>query len=198
MFANRYAAFLDACVLAPVLSRNLLLSLAEAGFFRVLWSPTVLEETQRTIVRLLQERGRDAEQAGAIAADQVRRMAVAFPEAMVEDFDALLPASDVLPDPGDAHVLAAALKARAAVIVTDNLKDFPAATLARFDLEARSADDFVADSATLDMDRAVATVRRMRERFRRPELTADQFLGKLEAVGLKETVRVLAPQAGSL
>lgn len=38
VFANRYTAFVDACSLVGVLKRNLLLTLAEAGFFRIRWS----------------------------------------------------------------------------------------------------------------------------------------------------------------
>lgn len=38
MFANRYTALIDACTLADVFRRNLLLTLAEAEFFRVRWS----------------------------------------------------------------------------------------------------------------------------------------------------------------
>ncbi|GGC16600.1 hypothetical protein GCM10011494_39380 [Novosphingobium endophyticum] len=57
MFANRYTAFIDACTLVSVWRRNLLLTLAEAEFFRVRWSNKVMEETERAIVRLLEERG---------------------------------------------------------------------------------------------------------------------------------------------
>jgi len=105
---------------------------------------------------------------------------------------------DILPDPGDAHVLAAALKTRAAIIVTDNLKDFPAEILGPLNLEARSADDFIADTIALDPGRAVAAVRTMRERFKRPEKTAEVLLLDMEAEGLTETVDVLRPHAASL
>ncbi len=49
MFANRYTAFIDACTLAGTLKRNLLLTLAEAEFFRVRWSEQVLDETEAAI-----------------------------------------------------------------------------------------------------------------------------------------------------
>ena len=45
-----------------------------------------------------------------------------------------------LPDPGDRHVLAAAIKSGAQVIVTRNLKHFPASDLEPWDIEAKSPD----------------------------------------------------------
>lgn len=198
MFANRYTALIDACVLARVLPRNLLLTLAEAGFFRVRWSGPVLDETGRAIAKLLQAQSSSQANAEAMATEQVRRMTDAFEEAMVADFDMHLAASGILPDPNDAHVLAAAIKAQAAAIVTDNLKDFPPAALATFCLEARSADDFIADTVALDEGRAVAALRDMRQRFRKPDLSAEQLLVKMEAAGLLASADTLRPHVGSL
>ncbi|PVM86831.1 PIN domain-containing protein [Caulobacter radicis] len=196
MFANRFTALVDACCLAGALKRNLLLTLAEAEFFRLRWSATVLDETERAIAAILSAKGvTDAVE----RARRARRvMQAAFEEADVGDYQALLPACSHLPDPDDAHVLAAALKTQAAIIVTDNLKDFPSAVLSPLNLEARSADDFIADTIALDTGRAVAAIRRMRERLRRPEKTAEILLLDMEAEGLTESVDILRAHVASL
>lgn len=103
-----------------------------------------------------------------------------------------------MPDPKDRHVVAAALKTRASVIVTNNLRDFPAQALKPLDLEPKSADEFVADTIDLDVGRAVAAVRQMRERFQRPEMSADDLLLLMEARGLTLTVDTLREHVASL
>jgi hypothetical protein len=122
----------------------------------------------------------------------------AFEEAMVSDFDAFLPACAGLPDAGDAHVVAAALKTQAFTIVTDNLKHFPPEFLARLNLEARSTDSFLADTIDLDPGRAVAAIRQMRERFKKPEITTERLLVRMEAESLTQTVDVLRSHVLSL
>lgn len=196
MFANRFIALVDACCLAGALKRNLLLTLAEADFFRVRWSQAIHDETKRAIEDILN--AKDAPDAGDRARRARNAMERAFDEADVGDYQSMLCACDDLPDPGDAHVLAAALKTRAAVIVTDNLKDFPANILSPLNLDARSADDFIADTIALDPGRAVAAVRKMRERLKRPEKTAEVLLLGMEAAGLTETVDALRPHIQSL
>lgn len=191
MFANRFTALIDACALAGALKRNLLLSLAEAEFFRIRWSSRILDETQRAIESILTARGQP--DAAKQAALQRRRMEAAFEEAVVIGSEAFLGDCEGLPDPGDAHVVAAALQTRASVIVTDNMKHFPDAVLGRLSLYARTTDAFVADTITLDPGRAVDAIGRMRARLRKPEKTASQLLLDMEAVGLTETVDVLRP-----
>jgi predicted nucleic acid-binding protein len=195
VFANRYTAFMDACVLAGVLRRNLLCTLAEAEFFRIRWSARVLDEAETAISRIVrdgdtpQERARRAREA----------MEQAFEDAMVVGFEVdEQRCKGLLPDPSDAHVLAAALKTRADVIVTDNLKHFPQDVLQHFAIEVRSADDFIAETITLDPGRAVAAVRCMRERFKRPGISADDLLLRMESQHLIAAVDALRPHSSSL
>lgn len=196
MFANRYTAFIDACTLVSVWRRNLLLTLAEAEFFRVRWSDKVLDETERAIARLLDERG--LTDSAARASRSAANMKAAFPEALVEDFELFETMTYGLPDKNDEHVLAAAIKTQAQALVTENLADFPASVLAPLAIEARSADDFIADTIALEEGRAVAAINRMRLRLVRPEMSPDGMLRSLEAHGLMETASVLAPHIESI
>jgi len=196
MFANRFTAFIDACSLASVLRRNLLLTLAEAEFFRVRWSAEVISEVERAIAKILADKGDEA--SGSKASLACNHMMRAFEDAIVADYDHLKCVCDGWPDPGDAHVVAAALKTQASMIVTENLSDFPADRLASLNMEAKSADSFLADTIGLDPGKAVAAIRVMRERFKKPALTPEKLLLEMEAAGLLETADVLRPYVGSL
>ncbi|EGD57601.1 hypothetical protein Y88_1434 [Novosphingobium nitrogenifigens DSM 19370] len=196
MFANRYTALVDACSLVSIWRRNLLLSLAEAEFFRLRWSQTILDETERALAKLHHQRGNadgDARARKAIAA-----MTKAFPEAMVDDFAQLLANPLGLPDPNDEHVIAAAVKTQAQAIVTENISDFPAELLGRLNLEARTADEFIADTIALEEGLAIPAIRNMRLRLKRPEMDASDLLRSFEAHGLFETVTVLTQHSGSI
>jgi hypothetical protein len=189
LFANRFTALVDACTLANSLKRNLLLTLAEAGFFRLRWSSRILDETERAIEKILRGKGR------ADAAEHAKRartaLETAFEDAMVSDFDKFMSAADGLPDPNDVHVVTAAIKTRAPMIITENLKHFPPDNLATLNMEAKSAAEFIADTIALDEGRAVAAIRLMRERLNKPGITAEQLLLKMEAEGLQEAVDLL-------
>ena len=192
MFANRFTVVLDACVLVPVLKRNLLLSLAEVELFRVAWTGRILDEAEVAICELLHQRGRPEPQVGARAS----RLAIeaAFPEAMVAGWESLATSLRGIPDQDDAHVIAAALCVRAGQIVTDNLRDFPPELMRAVGLEVRSADEFIADALDLpnDHESGLAAVARMRMRLQRPELSADDLLASMERNGLMLTAAILA------
>ena len=55
-----------------------------------------------------------------------------------------------LRDPDDCHVLAAAIKANANLIVSNNIKDFPKEYLSTFGLSVKTADDFLTDIIDLN------------------------------------------------
>lgn len=197
MRANRFTATIDACVLARALSRNLILSLAEAGLFRPRWSREAIEETTRAIALLHERRGVGTAEALAIGGRQSGRIEAAFPEATV-DGSAALTGGLSLPDPGDRHVLAAAILTRSAGIVTENLKDFPSSVLEPLHLEGLTTDDFIADVIDLHTEPSIDALRAMRLRFARPQLTSDEFLLRMEGEGLVQSVNLLIPYVSRL
>jgi predicted nucleic acid-binding protein len=185
MLAYHFTALIDACVLAGALKRNLILSLAAEGFFRVRWSQRILDETEAAITKQLAQRGDlGAEGRARLAIDAI---CLAFGDGIVGDYEGLTPTGLNLPDANDRHVIDAAIKAGAHVIVTDNLRDFPPEALGALGLEVRSTDAFLADTIDLDAGRAVAALFAMRLRFNRPTLTADALLSKMEGQGLFQT-----------
>ena len=196
MFANRFTAFVDACCLVDVLRRDLLLSLAEASFYGIRWSAAVLEERERALATTVLPR-RWGDEAPAKAKAAIAAMVRAFEDATVTGFEPLIPGDAGLPDPGDAHVVAAAVKTRASVIVTENLRHFPSHILHPLDMEAKSADDFIADTIDLDIGRAVAAIRRMGRRYK-GRVDGPQLLLHMEKRGLTQTVDLLRAHVAQL
>ncbi len=49
--ADRFVVILDANVLYPFRVRDALLRFAEAGLFRARWSPTILDEWRRNLLK---------------------------------------------------------------------------------------------------------------------------------------------------
>ena len=99
---------MDACLLAGALTRNLLLTLAEAEFFRLRWSDRILNETESAIRDILAKK--EITDAESRAKKARASMEEAFEDAMVIDYEQFLSVGAELPDKDDAHVLAAALK----------------------------------------------------------------------------------------
>lgn len=113
---SAHTALLDACAWIPIRLTTVLLWLAEAGLFEVLWSDAILDEVERNLPKV----GISSEQ----AARRVSTMRQAFgAAALVDDFEHLIP--DMTCDAKDRHVLAAALRGGADTLVTFNRKDFP-------------------------------------------------------------------------
>jgi hypothetical protein len=89
-----------------------------------------------------------------------------------------------LPNPADRHVLAAEIKAGAQVIVTSNLKHFPAAGLRQWDAGAKSSDDFVLDQVGIDGRTVAACVQQIADSRTRPPQDIEDVLSQLERDGL--------------
>lgn len=167
-----YSAVLDACVLVPNRARDVLLEIATTGAFRPLWSTQILAELDRVLRRLHGKRGFAAEETDAYLTRLIGQMRGAFPDALVDDWERLVPAIH-LPDPDDRHVVAAALAGRADVIVTENLRDYPPSSLPAA-LTRQTLDDFLLDQLDLNPSHVVRAVRAVALRTGRtgPAMTA--------------------------
>jgi hypothetical protein len=119
-----------------------------------------------------------------------RNMCEAIIDANVTGYEALIDQLN-LPDLNDRHVLAAAIVGRADVIVTLNLKDFPAVALTPFAIEAQHPDEFIAHVLTLSPPVALNALKEMRARLKNPPLTPDGYLELLARQGLPRTVAIL-------
>jgi hypothetical protein len=113
-------------------------------------------------------------------------------DALVTGYEPLIEVLN-LPDPNDRHVLAAAIRGRADVVVTTNLKDFPPEVLARWGIEAQHPDAFSTWLIDLAQPAFLEAVRTVRARPRNPPKSAEDYLQTLRAHGLGATVAALTP-----
>ncbi len=185
----RCTALLDACVLFPIAIADSLVSLAAAGLYAAKWTTLIEEEW----IRNLEAKRPDLVGRLGYRRDQMRAAVVDWevPEAAWRRLVAGL----VLPDPDDAHVLAAAIAGHADCIVTLNLKDFPRERRAPFGIEVLHPDDFIV--ARLDLEQLISleAFKNMRQRRQRPHESAGEFAERLEHNGLVATAARLREAA---
>jgi PIN domain len=187
-----FAALLDTCVLWPSLQRDFLLSLAVEGLYRPVWSSVILDELEYEEATKRIARGEDESTATCRAIDLVSQMRTAFADAEAFGWEAL-DGTYGLPDTNDEHVVAAAFTAGAGVIVTHNLKDFPADKLPR-GIDALAPRQFAENTVALNPGRAWAALDKIASRSGRhgPSLTTFAILELLESrYGMHEAVGLL-------
>lgn len=165
-------AFFDANVLYPSGLRNFLMHLSLTGIFRAHWSAEVHDEWMRNLLKNRPDITRER-------LERTRRlMDKAAPDALVTGYESLIESID-LPDRHDWHVLAAAIRCGASVIVTLNLSDFPNAALAEFGIEAQHPDDFVLSLTETFPEFVLEAARTHRASLSNPSKTPDEYLAKL-------------------
>ncbi|MFW5758538.1 MAG: PIN domain-containing protein [Bacteroidota bacterium] len=117
-------------------------------------------------------------------------MNLAFPDALVENYEPLINTLD-LPDMDDRHVLAAAIKTNTDQIITNNIKDFPKEVLASFDIKAKTPDDFLTDIIDLNKKLSLAAFRKLVLNKKQPPLDEYEVLDILRNNGLQNTADYL-------
>lgn len=181
----RFKCVLDTNVIYPIETRDLLFWFAHYDMYTPKWSVHIFDEWKEAMRR----KGIDENEANK----RVEKANLAFPDAMVTNYSGLINNLE-LPDPKDRHVMAAAIKTNANVIVTNNIKDFPEDYLASYGLSVKTADDFLTDIIDLNPEQAVKAFRQMVLNRRNPDLDEFEVLDILRKRGLNNTADYLHSQ----
>lgn len=166
---SSFRVVLDACVLYPIALCDILLSTADRRLYRPLWSTRILDEMENALVRS----GKDAAKIAYRRAEMER----IFPDAAITGYEPLIPA--MKNDEKDRHVLAAAVRVNAALIVTTNLKDFPDHVLHPLGIRAEHPDVFLMDLLGFDSPAVLAAIETMAEEKTRPPQTTLDILQRI-------------------
>lgn len=177
MMVTSFRALLDACVIVPITLCDTLLSLADGRLYVPLWTSQILDEMERTVTRLLTERGMDPSKATKAAAYRRSEMECVYPDAAVDGYQALIPC--MTNEEKDRHVLAAAIRGRADLIVTANMSDFPESATKPYDIQVIPPDDFLQDLLEFDERLVVAALRDMTAQKKRPAMTEMDMLKRI-------------------
>jgi hypothetical protein len=111
-------------------------------------------------------------------------------DSLVTGYEHLIDTID-LPDPDDRHGLAAAITGGADVLVTMNVKDFPADRLAPFGIEAQHPDVFICNLLRQHEAAMIAAVALHRAALRNPPQSHEDYLATPFIHGLPQTVDIL-------
>ncbi len=178
-------ALYDACVLYPAPLRDLLMQLALTDCLRAKWTDAIHAEWINAVLRerpdltrLQLERTRD------LMNRHVR-------DCIIEGYEALIPTL-TLPDPNDRHVLAAAIHGRVDIIVTFNLKHFPASSLKPHGIKAQHPDEFLNNLCKTAPSDVCESARKTRARLKNPPKSVSEYLDILARQKLPETVAFLS------
>src|SRR5690606_14510991 len=178
----RFTCVLDTNVIYPIDIRDLLFWFASYDLFTTKWSKHIFGEWEGVMKRK------------GVHDEEIRRRLIkaqlAFPDALVDNYEPLVNTLE-LPDEKDRHVLAAAIKTNANIIVTNNMKDFPKEYLASFGLTAKTADDFITDTIDLNPNLALEAFRALVLNRTNPDLDEFEILNRLRKNGLIDSANYL-------
>ena len=176
-----FTALYDACVLYPAPLRDLLMRLAMTDLFRARWTDQIHDEWIRNVRANRPD----------LTSEQLERtrrlMNANVRDCLVTGYEPLIDGL-TLPDPDDRHVLAAAVRTGASIIVTFNLDDFPREILEPLGVETQHPDEFITHLIDLNPGAVCTAAKRQRASLKKPPRTVDEFLETLAQLRLPETV----------
>ena len=183
----RFGVVLDACVLYSITLTDTLLSIAETGLFSPMWSRQITEEAQLALRKRLPEESHFG------LSKRFSNMDDAFTNARIDPSPSLVSGlAPICPDPKDAHVVVTALKGRAELIVTANIRDFPSSLLAPLGLHALTPDEFLLDLLDRGPENTLMGLSAQAARKSHPSLTLTELTAGMSATTPKFVAAVQA------
>jgi len=178
----RFTCVLDTNVIYPIVIRDILLWFATYELYTPKWSEHIFNEW----IGVMESKGTPRDKINK----RIMQVEEAFPDAKVQNYKSLIETLK-LTDSKDRHVLAAAIKTNANLIITNNIKHFPNDYLSDYGLSAKKADDFIADLIDLNPDKALDAFQKMVFAKRNPDLDEYKVLESLRRNGLIESANYI-------
>lgn len=181
---SNFIAIYDACVLYPAPLRDLLMRLALTDLYQAKWTKDIHHEWMHNLLKnrpdlTIEKLNRTRE-----------RMDLYVRDCLVVGYEDLIEGL-ILPDFQDRHVLAAAIRANAQIIVTFNLTDFPSHATAKYGIESQHPDDFLRNLLDLAPGRVIETIQETRQSLKNPPKNSKEYLQVLEQQSLPQSAAYL-------
>ena len=166
-------AIFDACILYPFHLRNIVVQAAVDRLVEARWTDEIHDEWIRNVA------------AGALAVpierlqNTRRLMNEAVPTATISGYEDHVPAVN-LPDPKDRHVVAAGIAACASIILTWNLRHFPAKELKKFGLRRETPDAVLAELYDKIPELTISSLANARRNLNKTPVSASDFVNILD------------------
>ena len=177
-------AVLDACVLYSAFLRDLFMRLTVLYAFQPIWTEDIHREWMSNV--LLNRPDLRAEQL-----EKTRTLMNRYGrDCLAQDYQKLI-GSIVLPDLDDRHVVAAAITAKAPIIVTYNLSDFPESALASYGIQAQHPDVFLSALFRTNPSLFILAMQDLLVALQNPPVTIENRLELMRKIGLNDMAYLL-------
>jgi hypothetical protein len=159
-------AVFDACILYPFHLRNIIVQAAVDRLVDARWTDEIHDEWIRSL----------AADTPTIPIERLQTTRRLMNDALtISGYEDLVPTVS-LPDPDERHVVAAAIAAGASIILTSNLKDFPAAALKKYGLRRQTPDAFLTGLYDHVPDLVVGSLANARRNLNKSRVSASDFI----------------------
>ncbi len=174
----------DACVLYPAPLRDFLMWLALTDLFQAKWTEKIHEEWMSNVLKNRPDLTyKQLERTKNLMNQNVRDCLVTGYEQLIDELE--------LPDVDDRHVLAAAIKSDAEIIVTFNLKDFLSENIGEYGIKAQHPDEFILYLIDINSDLVCQAVKNQLNTLKKPPINLDELLEILIKQQIPKSVSVL-------